>query len=185
MKIVRHSEHEQTIKEYMRHDRLTVYGMRKGAAVKCTSDTADCALIVPVLKRGEWSAGKVFDSYFHWANAGDEYVGRCVRGIGPNQRDFALLPPHWKDGVSGDGDDNDGDGGAMENPFIKKGMELCSCNILKKHSNSMQGPLLLYLASIVYHAEWCQQHPVLKDLPVLTDLPLLIELKKIDNIGPQ
>ena len=95
MHIARKAEHDPDIREYMRSDRLTVYGFRKGAAVKCNSNTADCAPIVSVLNRGEWSAGKVFDSYFHWANGGDEYVGRCVRGVSPSEKDFALLPPHW------------------------------------------------------------------------------------------
>ena len=58
------------------HLHFTVYGFRKGVVVDCTSATADSAPIVSVLNREEWSAGKVCDSYFHWANAGDEYVGQ-------------------------------------------------------------------------------------------------------------
>ena len=48
----------------------------------------------------------------------------------------------------------------------------------------MQGPLLLYLASIVFHSDWCQRHRILKNIPVLTDRILLLELKKIVTLEP-
>ena len=168
MKIVRKPELENEVKEYMRYDRLSVYGFRKGSAVSCTSDATDGPSIVSVLNRGEWSGGKVFDTYFQWANAGDEYCGRCVRGVSPNDDDFSMLPPHWNV-----------EGSAMSNEHINKAMRMCFGNVLKEHSSSMQGPLLLFLASMVYHSTWCQGHRILSQIPLFTEKLLLADLKKI------
>lgn len=96
-----------------------------------------------------------------------------MRGVSPQEDDFALLPPHWNI-----------DGPAMANPHIAKAMHMNYKNIIGAHSSTMQGPLLLYLAAIMFHADWCQKHPILKNIPVLTDKTLLAELKKLVTIEP-
>jgi hypothetical protein len=50
---------------------------------------------------GEWSLGQILDSYWHFAEPGDHYLGRCcLAGLDPNSVDFAILPPHFSVGNS-------------------------------------------------------------------------------------
>jgi hypothetical protein len=162
------------IRDFMRYEHLSAYSFRKGGAVVCTSDEVDCPSFVSTARRGEWSQGKIFDAYFQWAAAGDCFVGRVVRGVSPQESDFAALPPHW----------DVADDSAMDNPDISRAMKMCFKNILKVHEHTMQGPLLLYLASIVFHSEWLQRHDILKNIPILTDHALLVKLKKLVTLEP-
>ena len=70
-----------------------------------------------VARRGEWSLGKVFDIYWLFAEAGDQYCGRILAGLDPHSSDFEVLPPHFIEG--------------MENKTIKEGMTKSFFYILK------------------------------------------------------
>jgi hypothetical protein len=45
------------------------------------------------LNVGDWSLGKVFDIYYVFAEAGDNYYGRTLAGLNANSTFFDVLPP--------------------------------------------------------------------------------------------
>ena len=90
--------------------------------------------------RGEWSLGIVLDVYWKFSMIGDTYLGQCLAGFNPNQPGFGMLPPHFSEGT--------------ENTFIMEGTCLCFGGIIDGFEGaSIEGCLLLVLASIVYHAD--------------------------------
>ncbi len=91
--------------------------------------------------RGEWSLGKVLEVYWKWSTIGDTYLGRCLAGFNPDEAGFGMLPPHFREGT--------------ENEHIMEGMRLCFGGIMDRFSGiGIEGALLiLFLASIVYHAD--------------------------------
>ena len=48
-----------------------------------------------VVKRGDWSMGKVLDVYWHFGDAGDYFLGRVLCGLDPSKSYFATLSPHF------------------------------------------------------------------------------------------
>ena len=134
-----------TVREFIRPDHANAHGIRKGSATKATSGSTCPPPPASVAHRGEWSLGQIFDIYFLYAESGDQYLGRILAGLDPNSMIFAILPPHFVEG--------------MENSFIKKGMNMTFRNILQLEENgvlgtNMTGILLRCLASIVYHQEY-------------------------------
>ena len=51
--------------------------------------------LMSVALRGGWSMGKVFDVYFNFVQCGDNYLGRILAGLDPNETNFGNLPPYW------------------------------------------------------------------------------------------
>lgn len=49
------------------------------------------------MARGEWSLGKIIDTYFKFGYGGDLYLGQVLSMKDADSKDFAILPAHWKD----------------------------------------------------------------------------------------
>jgi hypothetical protein len=77
---------------------IATHSIRKGAASFCTSGCTISPSFVSVCLRAGWSMGNVKDRYFHFASAGDQFVGRCVSGLPLSLLDFAISPPYFDTG---------------------------------------------------------------------------------------
>ena len=123
-----------------------------------------------VAHRGEWSLGTVFDIYWLFAEADDDYCGRILAGLDPNTSTFKVLPPHFIVG--------------MENIHVKEAVNIYFPNISKLNGlANIKGLLLWSLASVVYHSDSLSQviisqpgHPF-AHIPLLNNQDLLAELK--------
>ncbi len=134
--------------------------------------------IPSVLMRGEWSLGKVLEVYWKYSMIGDTYLGRCLAGFDPDEPGFGVLPPHFSKGA--------------DNPHIQEGMRLYFGGILGRFSgDGIEGALLLFLASIVYHADSFllpeiadnKNHPFLS-IPILSKPDLLRKLQGLVTLKP-
>ena len=125
------------IKSHVRLGHFHPHGTRKGAATHVSTNTMEPPPLPSILLRGEWSLGKVLDLYWKWSRQGDTYLGRLLCGLDPDSVDFGILPPHFREG--------------MENEYIYEAMSCCFGPILDAWDKkcSIQGPLLLFLASMV------------------------------------
>ena len=175
-------EHLNTVLQYVRERHASCHGIRKGGATHVTTGTTVPPPIPSIAGRGEWSMGKVLDVYWHFAEPGDNYLGRCIVGIDPSDPKFASLPPHWT--VSS----------PLENEHIAKAMKLLYAPILEKwggHSHSDPiGLLLFILPSMIHHIDWIvniasseSNHPF-ATLPLLQEPDLIIKLKKLVTLKP-
>jgi hypothetical protein len=124
------------VKNFVRPGHANVHGLRKGSSIHVTSGTTCPPPVSSVANRGEWSMGKVLDVYWLFADAGDNYLGRCLAGLDPNNESFASLPPHWREESPTD------------NEFIKKGMHLMFACILQRYKNAVSIPLVFYSAAL-------------------------------------
>ena len=129
--------------------------------------------------RGEWTLGKVLEVYWKYSAIGDTYLGRCLAGFDPDRPGFGTLPPHFnvKDG--------------MNNPVIMEGMRLCFGGIIDRFGGTgIEGALLLFLTSIVYHADYLLQHiadksgHAFQSIPILSKPKLLRELQALVTLEP-
>jgi hypothetical protein len=77
---------------YIRSDHANSHGIRKGSATKVTAGTTLHPPTSSIAAQGEWSLGQILDIYWHFAERGDHYLGRCLAGLDPNSEDFAILP---------------------------------------------------------------------------------------------
>jgi hypothetical protein len=154
------------------------HGLRKGAGTHVTTCTMEPPPIPSVLMRGEWNLGKVLEVYWKWSMIGDTYLGRCLAGFNPDEPGFGMLPSHFKVG--------------RDNVHVEEGMRLCFGGILDRFSGGgIEGALLLFLASIVYHADTfllpiiadTKNHPFLS-IPILSQPDLLSELQKLVTLEP-
>ena len=101
--------------------------------------------LISVIARGEWSLGKIIDTYFKFGYGGDCYLGQVLSLKDANSKDFAILPAHWKD---------------PEDPLIADGVACCFPGILEKHGhrdNNPSGLLDLLLAQLIYHSNFLKQ----------------------------
>ena len=134
--------------------------------------------IPSVLMRGEWSLGKVLEVYWKYSMIGDTYLGRCLAGFNPDEPGFGALPPHFRVG--------------MENALVMEGMRLSFGRIIDGFGGTgIEGALLLFLASIVYHADTFllphiannRNHPFLS-IPLLSQPELLKQLREHVTLEP-
>lgn len=58
--------------------KLSGHGIRKGAAMCCTSACLFPPPLSSVAMRAEWSMGVVLDIYLRYSDAGDQYCGKDV-----------------------------------------------------------------------------------------------------------
>ena len=163
-------KYEEIVREHVRIDHCNAHGIRKGSGTHSTSCTTCPPSLVSVACRGDWSMGKIFDTYFTFGDFGDQYLGRILAGLNPSLATFATLPPHFTEG--------------MENTYIHEGMRCMYGPILDYHTNSC-GILLLCFASVVFHADFLIDiaskkpgHP-LSLLPIFHNDVLLKELQKL------
>ena len=71
--------------------------IRKDSGSYASSATTQPPSFVDTAARGEWSIGKVLEVHFKFGTGGDQYLGRLLAFLDPNDSSFAVLPPHWKD----------------------------------------------------------------------------------------
>ena len=163
-------ERIKIVREHCRDGHFHPHGVRKGSGSHVTTCTMDPPPIPSVLMRGEWSLGKVLEVYWKYSMIGDTYLGQCLAGFDPDKAGFGMLPPHFKEGT--------------ENPFIMEGLQLCFGAILLRFGGArIKGALLLFLASIIYHADNFliphiaknSSHPFLS-IPILSKPELLKKL---------
>lgn len=164
---------EDKIHQFCRPGHANAHGIRKGSAIEATSGTTCPPPPSSVARRGEWSLGKVFDIYWLFAEAGDQYCGRILAGLNPHSSQFEIIPPHFTVG--------------MENEDVKEAMNRCFYNILQLQDDKVRsnviGVLLRCLASIVHHSDSLlnvmksvRGHPF-HQVPILHDHVLLNKLK--------
>ena len=110
--------------------------------------------------------------YFKFAMGGDQYLGRILALLNPNDNSFEVLPPHWK---------------YQNHESVVKGLQITFGNVLTKHKDTNHDPtgiLSLLLASIVYHSYWLlakmSEYPdhQFHSIKLLSETALLQELKK-------
>ena len=170
--------HFEVARNHIRVGRAGAHGLRKGAGSAASSATTDPPSFVSVAARGEWSIGKVLDVYFKFAMGGDQYLGRILALLDPNETTFAILPPHWINPIDS---------------LVLKGIAVNFGKIATAHCDTNHDPsglLSLLLASIVYHSNWlksiCAKYPShpFHLIPILNDNELLLELKKLVTLEP-
>ena len=81
------------VESYIRFDRENTHGIRKGGSRHACVGTTCPPSLVSLALRGEWSMGKVFDIYFKFGEFGDQYLGKILCVLDPNDTSFACLPP--------------------------------------------------------------------------------------------
>ena len=91
------TKHHEIARQYLRTSHCNGHGIRKGSGSYASSATTQPPSSVATAARGEWSIGKVLDVYFKFGAGGDQYLGRLLAFLDPNDSSFAVLPPHWKD----------------------------------------------------------------------------------------
>ena len=131
------------------------------------------------MARGEWSLGKIIDTYFKFGYGGDLYLGQVLSLKDANSPDFNILSPHWKD---------------PDDPKIAEGVECCFPGLVDKHKTKDYNPtglLHLFLAQIVYHSKFLkdtvEQYPShdFGLIPLVFDNPeLLAALKENVTLEP-
>ena len=131
-------KHQGEVSKYLRNGHDTNHGIRKGGPTHALTCITAPPSLVSVAQRGEWSMGAVFDIYWNYGDAGDQYLGRVLSGLDPSKESFSVLPPHFLD---------------TEQSEVDEALTICFGEILRKHPKS-KGPLLLCLASIVYHFDF-------------------------------
>jgi len=158
------------------------HGFRKGAATECTAGTTCAPSPSSVAQRGEWSLGKVFDVYWLFAEAGDQYCGRILAGLDSLDTHFDVLPPHFICGV--------------ENPLILNALKRNFHYIYKLSDENdefanVKNLLLRCLASLVHHSDQLidlaskqgANHPFWK-IPLFSETHSLISLKQMVTTNP-
>ena len=165
---------KDTVPDFVRPDHANSHGIRKGGGTFATSGTTCPPPISSVAGRGEWSMGKIFDIYWMFAHAGDQYLGRLLAGLDPNTSKFACFPPHFIAGI--------------ENNYIREAIELCFNNILQRcraEFPNIQGFILRCLASMVHHEDKFRliieknpRNPIAQ-IPIFSNHHLLQRLKAL------
>ena len=139
---VERKSQDTVIKRCYRLGHFHPRGTRKGAATHVTTNTMKPPSVPWFLLRGDWSIGKVLDIYLRWSQLGNTYVGRLLCRLDPNSEDFSILSPHFREG--------------MENDYIQEAMRCCFGPILHRWDAtcSPQGPLLLFLTSMLWYSDF-------------------------------
>ena len=102
-------------------DHANSHGLKKGSATHAASGTTLCPSVTAIVKRGDWSMGKILDIYWKFANTGDYFLGRVLALLDPNSSDFESLPLNF------DLDDPLGD------EDVKAAIEMCFGIIINAH----------------------------------------------------
>lgn len=171
------------VKTYLRPKHANTHGIRKGVATFVSAGTTCPPPVSSIKARGEWSLGRVLDLYWHFAEPGDHYLGRCISGLDPDSDDFATLPPHFNMA------------NPMENPKVQQAMRTLYSATLQKYGDNPEmnvvGLLLRVLPSLIYHSDFLLEtiraanagHAFSK-LSILHQPELLAELKELVTLSP-
>jgi hypothetical protein len=154
----------KNLKAYIRAEHANSHGIRKGSTTAVTSGTTLPPPTSSIAARRDWSLGRILDIYWHFAEPGDHYLGRCLAGLDPNSADFAVLPPQFTVG-----DPMEWVGTRDSDPTA------IFCKLL---------PL------VVYHSDFLKAtiqrvpgHPF-SGIPLLNNLALLRDLKALVTLDP-
>ena len=110
-----------------------------------------------------WRLGSSLDVYFHFAEAGDHYLGRILSGLDPNDVEFSTLSAHFNTS------------NPLENKDIKKAMHIMFGPILQHWRGKMEDPtgiLLLFLCSIIYHLSWIKEIIIKNPGHIFSSIPI-------------
>ena len=83
--------------------------------------------------------------YWHYAEPGDNFLGRLLSGLNALESTFNILPPHFKSTAP------------LDDEYIREEMDLMYGKIILKWYESDRDPtglLLRFLAIIVYQFDW-------------------------------
>ena len=69
-------QYKVVVAEHVRMEHCNAHGIRKGSGTHSTSCTTCPPSLVAVALRGDWSMGKIFDTYFTFGEFGDQYLGK-------------------------------------------------------------------------------------------------------------
>ena len=161
----------------MRVNHANSHGLRKGSASYATNGTTCSPGVSSVVKRGDWSMGKVLDVYWHFGDAGDYFLGRVLCGLDASKSNFATMPPHFCV-----------EGNLIEDEDIESAMRNMYGPVLDRFQANEDmkptGLLLLSLASVIFHSDWLRNivtessgHPF-SLIPLLNCPELLDRLKE-------
>ena len=150
------------------------YSTRKGSTTFCTSGSTSGPSIIAVCLRAGWSIGPTLERYLRSAQAGDQFCGRVVAGLPQLTKDFAALPPHFKDVQPGPDAD-----------MIDKGIEQ-AFPYHTRWESSFSAVVSYMFASLIHHHDWIKSklsdsHP-LRLQPVFMN-NFLAEMKQFLAVG--
>ena len=86
--------------------------------------------------------GKIWNTYLKFGITSDQYLGRTLSFLDPDDPSFALLPAHWREPFHED---------------VTRGLAVSFGNIIPRYENTEHDPtgtLSLLPASMVYNIEW-------------------------------
>ena len=104
--------------------------------------------------------GVVFDIYWNYGDAGDQYLGRVLTGLDPNSESFDVLPPYFPDPTDED---------------VVKALNICFPNLIIKRPEKISIFTLL-LATLINNSDFVSE--VLKSEP----LHFFCKLSIFDNV---
>ncbi len=141
---------------------IGVHSIRKGGSTYAASGSTNGPSFASICLRAGWAIGSVQERYIKLEGAGDQFVGRTIRGVPLDSAKFAQLPPHFKDGTLLDDDIN-------------------SCYPSLIDLTNLNGSLRNSLASVVHHSNFLQaslrkNHPVMSTA-IFSRIGLLDKLK--------
>ena len=76
--------------------KIASHCVQKGFATLCACGVTFSPPMASICLRAGWSMGTIKDRYWHYEQAGDQYVGRTVAGISTLSLDFAVSPAYFK-----------------------------------------------------------------------------------------
>jgi hypothetical protein len=166
----------KNLKTYICTNHANSHGICKGSATAMTSGMMLPPPTSSIAAWGEWSLGQILDIYWHFAEPGDYYLGRCLSGFDPNSPDFVCLPPHFTVG------------NPMEHPQIWEAIKLMYRPELNKWGGTKYSDptalLCKLLPLVVYHSEFLKETirrvpgHTFSGVPLLNNPALLRDLKE-------
>eukprot|EP00957_Ditylum_brightwellii_P208107 15355886-Ditylum_brightwellii.AAC.1 len=85
---------------------LGTHSIHKGASMYASSGSTAGPGGISICIRGEWTMGKVQDTYMLYKKAGDQYIGRILSGLPVMSHLFARSHPQFTCLKSGDEDES-------------------------------------------------------------------------------
>jgi hypothetical protein len=150
-------------------DELGVHSIRKGSSSYVSSGSTAGPSFASICNRAGWTLGGVQERYLKFEGAGDQFVGRTVRGVSLDSSDFPLLPPHFPSRES-----------------LEEILPACFPG-LAGHVDGVSTVLRYGLASVVYHSAFLQSelrsnHPLFNS-SLFTRQGLLFQLHGLIRVG--
>jgi hypothetical protein len=74
---------------------IGVHSIRKGSSTYVASGSTQGPSFASICNRAGWTLGGVHERYIKFEGAGDQFVGRTVRGVSLDSPNFSMLPPYF------------------------------------------------------------------------------------------